>query len=139
MLDDINKEHTFYLDTIGQKTKKKFRGDFNVKCVLKNRETIDIAVATDRYNGGSTTLAPQYALLNRAIAELEVRIIDAPKWWEKSDGGRELEDTNVVFEIYQQALNTEKEWAKRITEKAEKAEKDAQKAEEKEKSTEPSE
>lgn len=126
-----NNEYTFYCKVVGETTGEPFEGDFTVKCILNNEEQIDIAMRTDRYNGGSKTLAPQFALFNRTLAEIEVRIIKkgnktlAPTWWNESDGGRLLYDTNIVYHVFTEALKAQQVWNDRLKAKADQMEKDS--------------
>jgi hypothetical protein len=34
------------------------------------------------------------------LGQLFVRILEGPKWWKDSDGGLDLEDENVIGELY---------------------------------------
>lgn len=126
-----NNERTVVFSSEGERSKKKYEGKFTFKCLLSNLEQVEVALRTDRYNGGSQTLAPAKALISRAIAELEIRIVDydkTPSWFRDSDYGRHLVDTNVLFDLFQQAMKAEREWAEDLEEKAEKVEKDAEKS-----------
>ena len=103
------RECTFSFSTKGLRTKKKYEGDFTVKTVLTNGEQMESAIRADQYNAGSSTLAPAFAGFNRAVAELEVRIVTrdgkqlAPGWWQDSDSGRTLLDANIITELYKRA------------------------------------
>jgi hypothetical protein len=118
---------------VGDKTGKKYEGQFTVKCVLTNAESMQVAINAERYNGGVATLPQYYRLFNRALAEAETRVCwdkekkkaRAPGWWVDSDLGRELLDQNVVFEIYNKCMAAEKEWQAKLGVKAGEAEKAA--------------
>lgn len=122
-------EFTFHFKEQCKATKEWYEGDFTVKCLLTNEEQSEIALRTDRYNQGSRTLAPQYALFNRTMAELELRIIKAPTWWKESDSGRTLFDADLVYAVFKEAMRAPEEWAKKLEEKT-KVVKDAEKKEE---------
>lgn len=126
-----NNERTVVFSSLGERSQKKYEGKFTFKCLLSNLEQVEVALRTDRYNGGSQTIAPAKALISRAIAELEIRITDyqrCPSWFRDSDYGRHLVDTNVLFDLFQEAMKAEREWADSLKEKAEKIEKDAEKS-----------
>lgn len=134
-----NNEHKFYLKVKGDKTGEPFEGDFNVKCILTNEEQVEVAIRVDRYNGGSTTISQAHALINRTVAELELRIkrdekgkLLAPTWWVDSDFGRTLYDTNVLYSVFEKAMEGEKKWDERIRKLADKTEEDLKKSEQKE-------
>lgn len=128
-----NNERTVPFREEGERTKKMYEGKFTFKCLLTNLEQVEVALRTDRYNGGSSTLAPAKALISRAVAELEMRIIDyekCPSWFRDSDYGRHLVDTNILFGLFQEAMKAEKEWGEELAEKADKVEADAEAAKE---------
>ena len=43
------------------------------------------------------------------IAELSVRLTEAPKWWSDSSGGLDLRDENVIASVYEQVMKAEKD------------------------------
>jgi hypothetical protein len=124
-------EHSFHFKEQCKATHEWYEGDFTVKCLLTNEEQSEIALRTDRYNQGSKTLAPSFALFNRTLAELEMRIIKAPTWWRESDSGRTLYDADIVYSVFKEAMKGPEEWAKRLEAKT-KAAKEAEKKTEKE-------
>lgn len=123
-----NNEHKFYFKQKGDVTGQSFEGDFVCKCVLSNVEMIEVGLRVDRYNGGSKTLNPALALMNRTIAECEVRIIKAPTWWQESDSGRSLYDSNILYSVFTEVMKGEKEWADRLKKEADEAEAAAEKS-----------
>lgn len=110
------------LSIIGDSTQKLYDGAFTIKCILNNYESVQVALRTDRYNEGSESVGTQTRLFNRAIAELELRIIDSPDWWKSSDSGRLLFDQNVVFELFTSSLEAQKEWKDGLNKAAEESE-----------------
>lgn len=137
-------EHTFFFECTGEKTEHKYDGKFTIKTALTNAEMVEVALRTDRYNGGSTTIPANYALANRATAELEMRIVRdkegklaAPSWFIDSDFCRSLFDPNVIYELFSKVLeegNTA--WKKRIDAATEKSEGNKKKKEKVEKTEE---
>lgn len=115
-------EHTFTVSILGERTRQKYDGSFTVKCVLTNRELIEVGLRTDAYNNGSKSIATSgIGIMNRAIAHMEIATIKSPSWWRDSDGGRELLDLNVLYEVYNKALEAEKVYDERITKAADDA------------------
>jgi hypothetical protein len=122
-----NNEHTFHVKIQCKKTLEWFEGDFTVKCVLTNAEQVNMALATDRYNGGSTSLPEQFKLFNRCQAELETRVIKSPTWWKESNNGWDLMDSDLIYEVYAEAMKAQTVWAEKLKKKADEAEKAAEK------------
>lgn len=128
MLMDEN-EKTINFKSIGTRSGKVYEGRFTFKCLLTNMEQVEVALRTDRYNGGSSTIAPDKSIISRAIAELEIRTVDyekSPSWFRDSDYGRHLVDNNVLFDLFAEAMKAEKGWADDLKEKADQVEKDAE-------------
>ena len=115
-------EYTFQFSEKGERTKKQYEGSFTVKCLLTMDEIRQTGIKIDILNGGSQTLPSGVALLNRAIAELDTRIIKAPSWWKDANNGRDLFDTNVILMVFNKALEAESDWDTRISDAAEAAE-----------------
>lgn len=113
-MDLPSNEYTFNLDETGERTKRRFDGSFTVKCLLTIDEIVDVGLRMDAYNRGSTSVMPGIQLLNRARAELEVRIQKSPSWWRDSNNGRDLMDTNIILEVFNKALDAEKVYDERI-------------------------
>jgi hypothetical protein len=131
-----NNEHKFYFKEKGVISNQWFEGDFSVKCVLTIEEQVRVGVLVDRYNGGSRTLDPNRALMNRSIAEMEVRIIYdndnkplCPTWWSENGFGRTLIDSNILYSVFSKAMEGEKKWMKDLEKEADKSEKEVDKSE----------
>ena len=121
-------DSSFHVKVSGNRTKHVYEGDFVVKTYLTNAELIDVGLRFDTYNRGSQTVGSGVSLLNRAIAELEVRIQKAPSWWKDSDHGRNLFDTNVVLEIFNKVMDAEAAYGDKIEEVAKSAERSMESA-----------
>jgi hypothetical protein len=129
-------ESSFHLKVVGNRTKNTYEGDFVVKTYLTNSELIDVGLRLDTYNRGSQTVNQGVTLLNRAIAELEVRILKAPSWWKDSDHGRNLFDTNILLELFNKVMDAEASYGEKIEEVAKAAEKSIESSGSKKKSKE---
>jgi hypothetical protein len=126
MLLPVSNEFTFFLSVKGESTGLKYEGTFKVKCLLTNAEKVDIGLRIDAYNRGSKTVATGISILNATIAELDVRIMESPSFWKDSDYGRQLMDTNVVYEVFKKANDAEEDFKKRLKEIADAAEKQSE-------------
>lgn len=131
---DISNEYTFSVRIEGERTKKVYEGSFTVKAVLTYEEQVQLGLLLDRYNGGSRTIPEATFNMNRALAEMDIRVVldtkgnqRAPAWWRDSDGGRKLIDKNVVLEVFMKALDAEADFDKRIEEKSKAAEAEVEK------------
>lgn len=126
MLLPVTNEYNFNLSVKGEATGLKYEGTFKVKCLLTTAEKVNIGLRIDAYNGGSKTVPQGIAVLNATLAELDVRIMESPSFWKDSDGGRQLMDTNVIYEIFAKTNAAEEDFRTRMKEEAEKADKKAE-------------
>lgn len=131
-----NNEYKFYFKEKGEVSGQWFEGDFTVKCVLNIEEQVQVGILVDRYNGGSRTIDPSRSLMNRTIAELEVRLSYdkndkplCPTWWEDSVFGRKLIDHNILYGVFAKAMEGEANWKKALNKEGDKAEKEVKKSE----------
>lgn len=132
---DVSNEFTFSVRITGEKTKRIFEGQFTVKCNLTYQEQINLGLLLDEYNRGSRTVPEGIMRMNRALAEMDIRIVleprtgsqKSPSWWKDSDGGRTLIDKNVVLEVFLKSLEAEGDFDKRIEEESKRAEAEVEK------------
>ena len=59
--------------------------------------------------------------ISNVLAELRVRIIDGPEWWEQSRGGALIDDENVLLALYQKIIDTEITWRQSLRDQTKKA------------------
>lgn len=106
-------EHVFTVKIKGNDTGQMFEGTFTYKRpnIRKNSEINKTAAIL---NGGIMNLDEDTKLLHEVLATLKHTLTVAPDWWEKSDCGYELYDSNVVFEVYQKCMAFEKEYAESV-------------------------
>jgi len=106
-------EHTFQLKLEGNDTRQKFEGSFTYK-----RPNIRISTEIDKttaiLNGGILGLDEDTQFFHKMLATLKHTVIKYPEWWEQSDFGYELQDTNVVIELYKETQKFEKEWREKV-------------------------
>jgi hypothetical protein len=107
----------FSISLVGDETGEKWVGDFRAKERLTHRDTL-IKDARRRELLGTAGGEPDPRALSVAIivSELTVRLTKMPKWFEESGLGLELEDENVLADIYDKAIKVQLE-AKKAREK----------------------
>lgn len=137
MANDAN-EAVFSLHLTGDVTGETWDGEFAAKKRLSHRNHL----TKDNYRrqllgeagGMPTDRAIEAAVM---VSELEVRLVKWPEWWTTKGKGLDLEDDNVLAEVYAKALKVEKDAADAVKKRAEEKQKelradfDKQKAEEK--------
>jgi len=106
----------------GEDTETNFDGVFTLKVKLTHRDMLrqdEIyrnCLGTSPGNAG--TLAANIA---EAISYLGVRVSKAPSWWTDSNGGMDLQDSNVLSSVYLKAYEAIENEYKRHRKTAEEA------------------
>jgi hypothetical protein len=89
------------LNVTGQDTGHLYSGSFSIETVI-NRRAHFTADEKRRQLIGSNPLGASPSIMGESymLAQLFVRIVEAPKWWTDSDNGLDLLDANVIGELY---------------------------------------
>lgn len=113
---------SFMVNIIGEDTGRTYSGKFVVKTRITRRDHF-IADERRRILLGANPAAASPAVQGEAFifGQLAVRIVEAPKFWMDSDNGLDLEDANVVGEIFKLVMDKEEEFQKSLKEKADEA------------------
>lgn len=128
MFTDLPKKiRSFKIKEIGDTTQMEYEGEFKVHAVLNmgQKHALEIEKTILQADTKSPTLGLRG--IANTLAELRVRIIDAPDWWKDSRGGTEILDENVIVAIYDQIIDQELKWREELKAKTVKANQDSQK------------
>jgi hypothetical protein len=108
------------INLIGNTTGQPYNGSFQVKTLLSRREQFQ-ADARRREIIGPNGESAMPALQGEAfmLGQLSARIVKAPDWWDRSSGGIDLKDDNVISTLFEEALRAEKEAIDEVKKQAE--------------------
>ncbi len=118
----MTNEKSFTVSVEGDVTGEKWYGSFKAKTLLTHRDNLRIdQLRRDLLGGLSDGPAPGRTAIETSIAmaEMGVRITDAPEWWRASNNGLDLADNNVVQAVYNECMKAEKENLDELRKKAE--------------------
>jgi hypothetical protein len=107
---------------IGENTGQSFNGRFKLKTILSRRDRFAADLRRREILGPQSENA--MAALNGEsfmLGRLFVSIIEAPSWWENSANGLDLNDGNIIAELFEECLKAEKEQLESVQEKASQA------------------
>lgn len=114
-LPDKSKRVYFdYENDVGEK----FEGYFTVKCRLTLRERHMLELEKTRLMGGHDNPTSGLMAIAVMLANLEIKLIDAPEWWKQNDNGRDIEDEEIVGKIYELVVDAEDEWRQELKKQA---------------------
>lgn len=113
---------SFTVNITGETTGRVYTGKFLVKTVLSRRDSF-IADERRRSLLGTNPQAASPAVQGEAFifGQLFVRILEAPKFWSDADNGLDLEDANVIGEVFKLTMEKEEERIKQLKEEAQEA------------------
>ena len=118
-MDLPNNEKTFSFEVIGETTGKKYEGQFTVICVPNMFQRRAIEIEKTRLRADQTNPTMDLMGIGEILANLRVRIIKAPGWWNDSSGGFDLLDENVCVELYDKVMDQQDIWKQEVKELSE--------------------
>jgi hypothetical protein len=96
----------------------RYEGEFTVLANLSIAKRHLCELEKTRILGGFSNPTRELEMLANILAELRTRIIKSPSWWTDSKNGYELEEEDLLVELYSRVMATEAEWRKELKEKA---------------------
>lgn len=115
----------FSIHIVGNVTNKTWIGDFRAKERLSFRDQLNRDRARRELLGPEVGTADAEALsIAVIISELSVRLTEAPAFWTESQNGLNLQDDNLIMEIYNKAIKIEKDALSTLVEAGEEAKKE---------------
>ena len=114
---------TISLSVIGNNTGDPYKGDFKIRTLLTLRQTAAADEARRLILGANSSEAIS-GIQNLAMAagQLSVRIVEGPDWWNRAGlGGIDLEDDNILAELFKLCVEAANERRASILKDAEKA------------------
>ena len=114
----------FSVNIVGANTKRVYTGEFTTKTTTTMKDEFASDLKRRQVIGPSPDGTPPSANLQwqaYMIGQLFVKLTDAPKWWQDSNGGLDLEDMNVITEVYNAVLEAEDKVIKALDAESEEA------------------
>lgn len=96
---------SFTISIVGADTQQAFNGTFKVKALLTRKEQF-AADQRRRDILGPNPEAAMPQLIGEAfmLAQLHVRLLEAPDWFKNSNYGLDLLDSNITTEIFEKCM-----------------------------------
>lgn len=98
---------------------KKYDGQFVVKAVLTIGQKHMLELEKTRLLGNFPNPTDDLLGLAIMLANLRIKIVKAPEWWNQSAGGYDIEDEDVLIALYNRIREAENEWQTKLKSKAE--------------------
>lgn len=120
-MDLPNRESVFDFEHVGVDTGNKYDGRFTVLCLLDMGQKHRLELEKTRLMGNYQNPSDGLYGIALILANLRIKVIDAPEWWKQSNGGSNILDEDVLVALYDKVLEAESEWRRKMKEKGEKA------------------
>lgn len=106
---------TVHLDSIGERTKSRWVGQFKIKRVLSHADQFALermyaALLPSR----DREISEDVRLRAAAIAELYVRVLEGPEWWNGTRYGQQMVDTDPLYDLVGLCSDEEKKWSEQL-------------------------
>lgn len=115
----IPNQESFVVSVVGDTTGELLTGKFSAK----KRLSFNDQLRSDNFRRQMLGASPgeptaRAASMAQIFSQLLVRLIEAPSWWVDADEGRELEDENIVVDVYEKAMKVENDAREEVAKKA---------------------
>ena len=107
-------EAVFEINTVGDTTFKHYQGQFTVRCILSIGQKHAMELENSRLLGNYANPTGQLKGYATVLSTLRSKIIDAPEWWKQSLGGANINDENVLVDIFDEIEKAETEWRQKV-------------------------
>jgi hypothetical protein len=100
---------------------KKYDGRFTVLCILDMGQKHRLELEKTRLLGNYPNPTDGLAGIAIVLANLRIKITDAPEWWRQSNGGFTIQDEDALVALYEKIQTAEAEWRNQLAEMKKKA------------------
>lgn len=115
-------EKSFNFSKEGEITGFKYEGQFTVKCALSLGDKRLIEIEKSRLSVDLMNPTGNLDAISRVIANLRVRVINGPEWFNQQVNTLSILDEDVVFDVYSECLKASEEWIKDLKKQSGKGE-----------------
>ncbi len=98
------------LSSIGEVTQNLYAGSFKLKALLTHDERFRIERTYKNFLPDDKGIGQDISIRAAGIAELDQRIIEAPMWWSQSRNGRDLIDSQPIYDLIVAVNEKYEEW-----------------------------
>lgn len=112
----------FSVDTEGEVTGKTWKGMFSTKVRLSHRDQLrQDEIRRDLLGKNPESASPRANNVAEVFSFIAVHVVESPQWWSMHANGLELEDDNVVGEVYEKIAKIKLEAQDKLKKDAESA------------------
>jgi len=112
-------EKSFFFSKEGEITMHKYEGQFSVKCVLTAADKRLLEIEQSRLTTDLKNPTANLVALSRVVANLRVRVLKAPDWFNQIVNDLETLDDNILFDVWTECLQASSDWHEELRAKVE--------------------
>lgn len=105
---------TITLDSTGEITKRPWIGTFKIKLLISHNERLAFERRYKELLPNDSGVDEDTKFKASALAELSVRVIDGPGWWEDSKQGMNLVDAKPIIDLLYKVNEGYSDWLKKV-------------------------
>lgn len=115
----------FTVDVTGETTGKTWKGVFATKIRLSHRDQFrQDEIRRDMLGKNPDTASPRAQNAAEVFSFVLAHLLEAPQWWAMNGNGLDMEDDNVVAEVYGKIVEVKVAAQKKLKDEAEAARKE---------------
>lgn len=108
-------EAKFSIDVTGEVSGQPWKGVFKAKLRLSHRDQLRMdEIRRDLLGKNPETASPRAQNSADVFSFVAIHLLEAPQWWKMNGEGLDLEDDNVVAEVYGKIVEAKVEAQKKI-------------------------
>lgn len=111
-------EKSFHYKKIGEKTGRVYEGTFTARCVLNMQEKRLLEIEKSTITADLSNPTGNLSAIAEVVANLRIRLIEAPDWFKQCIRSLDLLDEEVYFEVYGKCLESERQWMDEVKAKS---------------------
>lgn len=102
----------------GEVTGFKYEGQFSVKCVLTAADKRVLEIEQSRLMVDLKNPTSNLIAISRVVANLRIRVLKAPDWFDQMIGDLETLDDNILFDVLSECLQASQNWHDELKKKS---------------------
>jgi hypothetical protein len=99
---------------MGEITKERWVGQFQVKAVLAHSDRFQLERLYNQLIPKDGEVAEDIKLRAATIAELSVRIVKGPRWWDETASGQLMVDMDPLYDLLVLCNKESKNWSEEL-------------------------
>ncbi len=102
------------IDSVGEVTKTRWTGTFEVKAILSNADRFEVERIYSKLIPAGVEITDERKTEAGTIAELAVRVVSGPGWWQSTHGGQLMVEMTPLYDLMLEVTKAQKAWSDEV-------------------------